>query len=223
MREGACEQLSVDEYAEAAKTIVAAGRQFPSRVRLTQVRRELQRIDKETKDVGSQHKREECVQRLLNLCEPWTVSATPSYDPYDPMLSTAGVKPCQVVAFFATELFTRRLCEWMSRGEPYGATVMAFVNQAIELWSDLPEDSKMSSNVTNAWDNGLHTVIGVQLLGTFAVELGTRVNDFDTVVMLDDHGHRTMEHKELPFAHNWPCAEKQQCMEGSTSSGDEGW
>ena len=61
MREGACELLSVKEYNEAAKAILAAARTVPSRVRLTQVRRDLQRIDKEMKDAGSQAKRADCV------------------------------------------------------------------------------------------------------------------------------------------------------------------
>ena len=155
MREGACELLPDEEYTVAVKTIVAAGRRFPSRIRLTQVRRLLQLCDKDLREAGSDSRREFFVRLLLRLCEPWTIATTPDYDPYDALLSTAGVKPCQVVAFFATELFTQRLCEWMTRGEVYDSIVMAFVKKAIEAWSDLPEDSKMSSTATYTWDNGL--------------------------------------------------------------------
>ena len=102
------------------------------------------------------------------------------------------------MSFFATELFTQRLCEWMTKGETYDSTVMAFVQKAIEVWSYLPEDSAMSPNVTYAWDNGLHTVIGVQLIGAAAVEIHTRVDGYAAVTMLDEHGHKKMELNALP-------------------------
>ena len=105
MREGICEILADNEYAVTVKRIVASGRKFPSRVQLTQVRRLLQRVDKDLREAGSDARRDELVLELICMCEPWTVAATPNYDPYAALLSAAGVKPCQVVAFFATELF----------------------------------------------------------------------------------------------------------------------
>ena len=73
MREGVCELLDTSNYALAVKCLAAAGRCFPSRIRLTQVRRMLFQADKQLKDTGSDARVAGIMAEIVQRCQVWSL------------------------------------------------------------------------------------------------------------------------------------------------------